>query len=118
MKRNESKIPLVLTIAVLGYFIFWAIGYVSHNRPSPAQPQTVTSLQMPANISETKPEPARIESPVAPIPEQQVIQKTPAKAQGQMGGSEGSNKEDVVVADHGVRNRKIMGVLDDVTKKH
>ena len=118
MKRKESKIPLLVTLGILGYFVFWAIGYVARNKPQPAaQP---TNLQRPAMIADVKPDPVEVQSSQAPPPPMPEIQpvRSSAPVSDQPKVSATDNNDVDVVSNRPVQNRKIMGLIQDSTAKH
>lgn len=117
MKRKESKIPLLLTMIVLGYFVFWAIGYVGRNRPHEAP---VTDMQRPAVVTEVREQqPPQVQpvvaQPATPVANVQVS-KTPA-LQGPPPANVSDNSEEVVLSGR-TQNRKLAGLLEDSTAKH
>lgn len=69
MKRKENKIPLVLTVVALLFFIYWAMGYVAKNRTP--QPAPTVEMARPANITQIDPPrqaPQAVSQPVVPPP--------------------------------------------------
>jgi hypothetical protein len=116
MKRRESKLPIVLTMIVLGYFVFWAIGYVGRNRPAPVQP--VTSLPRPAAVVDTRPEEPHQVSPAPPSAAPEVSKPTqgPVQQKSSTNVAATDNSEEVPLSQR-TQNRKLAGVLEDSTIK-
>lgn len=118
MKRKESKIPLLLTLIVLGYFVFWAIGYVARNKPQPVPTQPVVDLAKPANITETPSQPVSNPTPLAMPPEPNVqVAAAPKPATDSEPVQSEDNDSDVVGGKH-IQNRKLLGIAKDTTNRH
>lgn len=119
MKRKESKLPLLLAAIVLGYFIFWAIGYVNRNRPA-APPQPVEALAKepdPAAISQQQPSPAQ---PVQtdPIQAPATAPSTNQAASPPSYNNPTGDGPDIDNSGKTLRNPKIGGIIKEVTGRH
>jgi outer membrane biosynthesis protein TonB len=119
MKRKESKIPLVLTVLVLAYFVFWAIGFVNRNRPvQPIQAEA----KAPERVAPTPtPQPVVVQQPLAmppPAPTPEVAEKPKVKPSEELSEHDPSSDGSAVIGGKVITNRKIVALVRDATAKH
>ena len=120
MKRKESKIPLVLTILVLAYFVFWAVGYVARNKPN--QTPIQAEAKAPERVAPAPaPQPVVTQQPLTtppPSPTPQVA--VAAKQQPAVELSEHDPMPDgsAVIGGKVITNRKLVAIVQDATAKH
>jgi len=121
MNRKESKIPLVVTLLILGYFVFWAIGYVRRNKPAPAVEQP-TTLARAAEINDIPPKPVAEQTPApvvqTPEPEQPKTRIAPVQGSDADASSNSNNEDDDVIGGKHIENRKILGIAKEATNRH
>ena len=120
MTRKESKIPLVVTILILAYFVFWAIGYVRRNKPAPPAEQP-TTLAKAAEINDVPPKPVAEQTstfvPATPQPEQPATRVAPVQGSDADVESVSSPDDDVIGGKH-IQNRKLLGIAKEATNRH
>ena len=120
MTKKESWIPLLVTLVVLGYFVYWAVGYVSRNKPQPAAVEP-TTLARAVKVDPVMAEPAAVEpAPAATVaPEQRPAPRTPSNSSELANNSTGDflENDDQIGGKH-VQNRKILGVAREATIRH
>jgi hypothetical protein len=121
MQKKESKIPLLLTFLVLGYFVFWAVGYVARNKPQalpqePIQAQAKEPDNTAPAVQETPAAPASLPTPAAPTPETTVAAR-PMVQQDDSGPYDQGDPDDVVIGGKHIHNRKIAGIAREMTQK-
>ena|SRR5579885_3066181 len=120
MKRKESKLPIVLALLVLGYFVFWAINYVRRNQTNPPATAPIADMQRPANIN-TAPISAPV--PVAQVAPPPVPVTSPAAPVATAATTPGDADPDPDTTTTGPPasepvNRKMYGLTRDATNRH
>ncbi len=119
MTKKESWIPLLVTLVVLGYFIFWAVGYVSKNKPQPAATEP-TTLARAVKVDPVTTEPTAATGPAAiPAPQPKPEPRTPTTSSELANNSTGDylENDDQIGGKH-VQNRKILGMAREATVRH
>jgi hypothetical protein len=120
MKRKESKIPLVLTVLVLAYFVFWAIGYVNRNKPVQAPVQL--EAKAPEQVAPAPtPQPVVVQQPLAmppPSPTPEVAVAPKQKPSEELSEHDPMPDGSAIIGGKVITNRKIVALVRDLTAKH
>lgn len=82
MSRKESKIPLLLTLIALGFFIHWAIGFVQTHRvvQDPVQPPIEAAAKETPLLREPPEVTAEITTPSQAAEPKPALDKNPTVA--------------------------------------
>lgn len=117
MKKKESWIPLLVTLVILGYFVYWAVGFVGRNKPQPAEQPTTLARAVKVEPIATEPAPSE-STPVAP-PQQRPVPTVTATPyiSGEQAGDV-LEDSDVVAGRHVTQNRKMLGTAREAGIRH
>jgi hypothetical protein len=118
MRSKESKIPLLLTLVLLGYFAYWAVGYVARNKKQPAPMQPIVRAEKPAIVDEVADQKQSVSAPPmqpAPIRVQVVPKQAPTQDQMPVDEDAPTIRPS---SEKAAENRKIMGIIGATNGKH
>jgi hypothetical protein len=118
MKRKESKIPLILTVLVLGFFVFWAMGYIRRNRTNPPITEPIEAQAKAPERMAPPPAPMVVAKEPQAVPQQPVATHTATQ-----GAQPTAVFYDPEAADHEnipiqPVNKKIAGMTQAATQRH
>lgn len=118
MRSNESKIPLVVAALILGYIVFWGLGYAkNHQQQAPAPPPAVVvQTPPPAEVRPARVLPSQANEPQPSNPTAVANNSETTQDEPQHTGDE--NGDPVYLGKPGgIQNKKMIGMTQGALQR-